>query len=161
MQRGPFGPTWEPKGSKHAKVHRSSGQEEPRISKVSPKWRQGSPKGWPRAPRRPKEIAKEPQGSPKRSKSGPKALKRHPPKTPKSSQFRRLCSGFGEQKMPPKCTQVVPERAQGAAKTPQRTPKTPVLAWERETRSKSKTAQQFQSTASLKRDGNGRTSKQQ
>ena len=40
-------------------------------------------------------------------------------------------------------------------------PEKPVLAWEREARSKSKMAQQFQSTASLKRDGKEKTSKLQ
>ena len=103
---------------------------------MSPKCRQESPKGWPRAPKAPQRDRK---GAPKGHPGGSKAPQRHPRDTPqelqKALKFDACAADWGGKEMPPKCIQVVPERAlqrhpkgppkdhQGAPKAPQRHPR--------------------------------------
>ena len=89
------------------------------VSKCFP----NEPQGVAKTPRR------TPQGSPRSSQGipkTPKRLARTPPETPRSSQMRRLCSGFRGHEMVPKCTQRVqrgakmaPRGRQGAPEAPQ------------------------------------------
>ena len=108
---------------KLCQVRPSSGEEEGRITKVSPKWRQGSPKGWPRARKAPQRDRKGATSVTQEVQRRPKGTQETPPKNSKklsnSTPVQRIGGG---KEMPPKCNQVVPERAARCCKD---TPKNP------------------------------------